>query len=99
MEALSTYASLVFFAFIYSPLNTLISIFFNYLSRIHEFEADRYAAETTGRSDMLIKGLKKLSKENLSNLTPHPLMVFFSYSHPPVLSRIRTLNGMVDKLK
>lgn len=99
MEALSTYASLVFFAFIYSPLNTLISIFFNYLSRIHEFEADRYAAETTGRSDMLIKGLKKLSKENLSNLTPHPLMVFFSYSHPPVLSRIRTLNGKVDKLK
>jgi len=98
MEELSTYASLVFFAFIYSPLDTLISILFNYRSRIHEFEADRYAAETTGRADMLIKGLKKLSKENLSNLTPHPLMVFFSYSHPPVLSRIRTLNGMADKV-
>lgn len=97
MEELSTYASLVFFAFIYSPLDTLISILFNYRSRIHEFEADRYAAETTGKPDMLIKGLKKLSKENLSNLTPHPLMVFFSYSHPPVLSRIRTLNGMTDK--
>ena len=98
MEELSTYASLVFFAFIYSPLDTLISILFNYRSRIHEFEADRYAAETTGKPDMLIKGLKKLSKENLSNLTPHPLMVFFSYSHPPVLSRIRTLNGMADKV-
>ncbi len=99
MEELSVYASLVFFAFIYSPLNTIISIFFNYLSRIHEFEADRYAAETTGKPEMLIEGLKKLSRENLANLTPHPLMVFFSYSHPPVLSRIRTLNGMIDGQK
>jgi len=98
MEKRSIYASLVFFAFIYAPLNTLLSIIFNYLSRIHEFEADRFAAETTGEAGALISGLKKLSKENLSNLTPHPLMVFFSYSHPPVLSRIRTLNGMADKL-
>ncbi|MEE4164388.1 MAG: M48 family metallopeptidase [Desulfocapsaceae bacterium] len=97
MENLSIYASLVFFAFIYSPLNTLISIFLNYLSRIHEFEADRYAAETTGNPEMLIQGLKKLCRENLSNLTPHPLMVFLSYSHPPVLSRIRTLDGMINK--
>ena len=94
MEALSIYASLVFFAFIYSPFNTLLSILFNYFSRVHEFEADRYAAQSTGRPEMLIQGLKKLSRENLSNLTPHPLMVFFSYSHPPVLERIRTLNGI-----
>jgi len=98
MEELSTYASLVFFAFIYSPLNMLISIIFNYLSRIHEFEADRYAAETTGKPENLVRGLKVLSKENLTNLTPHPLMVFFSYSHPPVLNRIRTLNGMTVQL-
>ncbi|NNK95933.1 MAG: M48 family metallopeptidase [Desulfobacterales bacterium] len=94
MEALSIYASLFFFAFIYSPLNTLLSILFNYFSRVHEFEADRYAAHSTGKPEMLIQGLKKLSRENLSNLTPHPLMVFFSYSHPPVLERIRTLNGI-----
>jgi len=98
MEQLSIYASLVFFAFIYSPLNTLISILFNYLSRLHEFEADHYAAKTTGAPDMLINGLKKLSKENLSNLTPHPLLVFFSYSHPPVLERIRSLNRISEKL-
>jgi STE24 endopeptidase len=97
MENLSIYASLVFFAFIYSPLNTIISIFLNHLSRIHEFEADRYAAETTGKPDMLIEGLKKLSRENLANLTPHPLMVFLSYSHPPVLNRIRTLDGMTNR--
>ena len=99
MEALSIYASLFFFAFIYSPFNTLLSILFNYFSRVHEFEADRYAAHSTGRPEMLIQGLKKLSRENLSNLTPHPLMVFFSYSHPPVLERIRTLNGIKTQYK
>ena len=94
MDHLSIYASLIFFAFLYSPLSTLISIFTNYLSRIHEFEADRYAAQTTGKPEMLVQGLKKLSSENLSNLTPHPLMVAFSYSHPPVLARIKPLNSM-----
>ena len=96
MDHLSIYASLFFFAFIYAPLNTILSIAFHYLSRIHEFEADQYAVETTGKPEMLITGLKKLSKENLSNLTPHPLKVFISYSHPPVLTRIRTLNGMLE---
>jgi len=94
MDSLSVYASLVFFAFLYSPLSTLISIFTNYVSRIHEFEADCYAAKTTGNPEMLVQGLKKLSRENLSNLTPHPLMVAFSYSHPPVLARIKPLNRM-----
>ncbi len=92
MENLSVYASLVFFAFLYSPLSTLLSVFANYLSRIHEFEADLYAAKTTGKPEMLAQSLKKLSRENLSNLTPHPLMVAFSYSHPPVLARIQSLN-------
>jgi STE24 endopeptidase len=91
MNQISIYASLVFFAFLYSPLNTLLSIFTSYLSRAHEFEADEYAARSTGREDMLIQGLKKLSSENLSNLTPHPLMVLYSYSHPPVLERIKHL--------
>ncbi len=94
MEHLSVYASLIFFAFLYAPLSTLLSIFSNYLSRIHEFEADRYAAETTGKPEVLVNSLKKLSLENLSNLTPHPLMVAFSYSHPPVLARIKSLKRM-----
>ena len=94
MEELSIYASLTFFAFIYSPFSTLLAILFNYLSRVHEFEADRYAADTTGKPAVLARSLKKLSRENLSNLTPHFLMVIFSYSHPPVLERIRTLNRM-----
>lgn len=91
MDHLSIYASLFFFAFIYSPLSVLLSILVNSLSRAHEFEADRYAALTTGRPEVMVQALKKLSLANLSNLTPHPLMVVLSYSHPPVLQRIKAL--------
>jgi STE24 endopeptidase len=91
MDHVSIYASLFFFGFIYSPLSTLISIAFNKMSRTHEFEADRYAAETTGQPEWLINCLKKLSLANLSNLTPHPALVFYSYSHPPILQRIAAL--------
>lgn len=91
MTETSIYSSLVFFGFLYAPINLLVSILFNFFSRRNEFEADRYAAETTGTPEWLITGLKKLSKANLSNLNPHPLMVFVHYSHPPVLARIEKL--------
>lgn len=91
MEYVSTYASLVFFSFLYSPVSLVIGVVFNFYSRKHEYEADRYAARSTRSPQFLIDGLKKLSKANLSNLTPHPLNVFLFYSHPPVLERIKAL--------
>ncbi|GAB6192011.1 M48 family metallopeptidase [Desulfocastanea catecholica] len=91
MTETSIYSSLVFFGFLYAPINLLVSILFNFFSRMNEFAADRYAAETTGSPEWLITGLKKLSKANLSNLNPHPFMVFVHYSHPPVLARIEKL--------
>ncbi len=91
MDHLSIYASLFFFGFLYSPINLLISILFNIFSRKNEFEADNYAAKSTGTSLDLISGLKQLSRANLANLTPHPFYVFLHYSHPPLLERIRTL--------
>jgi STE24 endopeptidase len=91
MAETSIYSSLVFFGFLYSPINLLISISFNYFSRKNEFEADNYAGRTIVSPDLLIQSLKKLSQANLSNLTPHPAMVFLHYSHPPVLSRIEQL--------
>lgn len=91
MTETSIYSSLVFFGFIFSPVNLLISIIFNFFSRKNEFEADNYAARTTLCPELLINSLKKLSQANLSNLTPHPAMVFIHYSHPPVLSRIEKL--------
>jgi STE24 endopeptidase len=61
------------------------------VSRKNEYEADRFAAETINAPDNLIDALKKLSATNLSNLTPHPLYVFFNYSHPPLLQRIQAI--------
>ena len=91
MENISIYASLVFFGFLYTPISMIISIGGKILSRKHEFEADAYASQTYKKPEAMISALKKLTVDNLSNLTPHPLKVFISYSHPPVLERIRTL--------
>jgi len=91
MEHVSIYGALIIFSFIFSPLNLLLGILVNVLSRKHEYQADRYAADSPSRGAALVSGLKKLSVANLSNLTPHPAMVFFHYSHPPVLARIRKL--------
>lgn len=87
------YAGLIFFGFLYAPINMILSIANSILSRKHEFEADAFAAETTGKPNDLISALKKLSVDSLSNLTPHPLKVFLEYSHPPVLERIKALRG------
>ena len=91
MQQTTVYSSLVFFGFLYSPINLVVSILFNFFSRKNEFAADRYAAQSTGSPDFLITSLKKLSQANFSNLTPHPAMVFLHYSHPPVLQRIEKL--------
>ena len=94
MQEISIYASLLFFAFLYSPIEMILSVFGNILSRRNEYEADSYSVKTYKKPLSMIAALKKLSVENLSNLTPHPLKVFLSYSHPPVLERIRAIRKM-----
>lgn len=89
----SVYAGLVFFALLYTPLDLVLSVLGNALSRRHEYQADAFAAETTGDGAQLADGLKRLSADSLSNLTPHRLQVVMHHSHPPVLERIRALNG------
>ncbi|RLC32088.1 MAG: M48 family peptidase [Deltaproteobacteria bacterium] len=96
MEEISIYASLFFFGFLYTPIEMIIGILENALSRRHEYEADAFAVKTYGKPEAMILALKKLSLENLSNLTPHPFKVFLSYSHPPVLERIRAIRNMVE---
>jgi STE24 endopeptidase len=91
MQNLSVYASLLFFTLLYSPIELLISLMGNKISRKHEFEADAFARNSIGTGKHLIEGLKKLTVTNLGNLTPHPLTVWLSHSHPPVLDRIRAL--------
>ena len=91
MENISIYASLLFFSMLYAPISLILGIFFMIISRKNEFSADAYSSETANMPEALISGLKKMSKENLSNLTPHWLNVFLNYSHPPVLDRIKAL--------
>lgn len=87
----SVYTGLLFFGLLYSPADLLLSLPLNAWSRHHEFQADHFALETTGRADALIDGLKQLAETNLSNLTPHPLTVALDYSHPPLAKRIEAL--------
>ena len=82
---------LIAFSLLYSPISMLTGIFMNILSRKNEFEADNYAKENIGTGIYLISALRKLSANNLSNLNPNKWYVFFHYSHPPLLERVRNL--------
>jgi len=91
----SIYVGLVLFMIVFKPVSRILSVAMNILSRKHEFEADEYAAKAQDTPEHLIEALKKLSANNLSNLTPHPLEVFLDHSHPPVLVRIEALKKLV----
>ena len=87
----SFHLGLVGFSIIFSPISILSGIIMNYNSRKNEFEADAYAKETFNGEDLSL-ALKKLSVDSLSNIYPHPLYVYFHYSHPPLIQRLRALN-------
>jgi len=97
MERVSIYASIFFFAFLYTPINMVFEALLNFLSRRHEYQADAYAVSTYKKPQAFIKALKKLTVDNLSNLTPHPLKVFLDYSHPPVLQRIQAIRSVLGR--
>jgi STE24 endopeptidase len=98
MKDVSVYGSLIFFMLLYSPVEFVLSLFLQALSRRHEFEADYFAVSTYSGGQALAEALKKLSRSNLSNLTPHPLYVFLNYSHPPVMHRISRIRESLAKL-
>jgi STE24 endopeptidase len=87
----SFHLGLIGFTIIFSPISMISSIWMNFISRKNEFEADAYAKETFNGEDLSL-ALKKLSVDSLSNIYPHPLYVFFHYSHPPLIERLRALN-------
>jgi STE24 endopeptidase len=89
-EQASFHLGLIAFGILYSPISMVIGIGTGLFSRSNEYQADRYAREHHD-GEKLISSLKKLSKSTLSNLTPHPAYVFFHYSHPTLLQRIRAL--------
>jgi STE24 endopeptidase len=89
-EITAIHLNIMAFGILYSPISTILGLIGNVISRKNEYEADSYAVTTYG-AEALISGLKKLSTDQLSNLTPHPAFVFFHYSHPPLLQRVRAM--------
>jgi STE24 endopeptidase len=87
---LALHLNLLAFGILFSPISGLTGLLMILLSRKNEFEADQFAKETYS-GPALADALKKLSVDTLSNLYPHPLYVFFHYSHPPLLQRLDAL--------
>ncbi|ADR23130.1 peptidase M48 [Marivirga tractuosa] len=90
-EQLSFPVNFIAFGIIYTPVSMILSLFSNFISRKHEFQADKFAANTYNGEE-LQNALKKLSIDSLSNLKPHKLYVIFHYSHPPLLQRLQAID-------
>ena len=90
-EGLAMHLNLIAFAILYGPFSTILGLLTNIMSRRNEYAADAFAAATYQGSS-LQSALKKLSVHNLSNLMPHPWYVFFNYSHPPLLQRLKAID-------
>ena len=97
MKNTSIYASIVFFGFLFTPIEMVVSLFMQSISRRNAHEADYWAVSTTTNEINLISGLKKLAQKNLSNLSPHPLYVTLNYSHPPLSRRIESIKEYSKK--
>ena len=90
VEAPSFHIGLIAFGILYSPISMVTGLAMNIFSRKNEYEADAFAAKYFNANE-LASALKKLSVKNLSNLRPHPVYVFFHYSHPTLLQRLQAL--------
>lgn len=90
-------AQLLILGFLASLVGFPLTPLFSARSRRHEWQADRFAAELTGEPEALARALVKLSRENLSNLHPHPWYAWFYYSHPPAAARVARLQSRASR--
>ena len=90
-----SFRHLEIFAFfiIYSPISSIISVLMNIKSRKNEYEADEYAVKNFKKEPME-DALRKLSKDNLTNMTPHPVYEFLNYSHPSISKRLKAIDSI-----
>ncbi len=88
---LSIYAGFIFFFMLYTPIEMIVNPLLNIYSRANEYQADKFAVQSSGLYEELISALKKLARNNLLNLTPHPIFVILNYSHPTLDKRIQRI--------
>jgi STE24 endopeptidase len=93
-SSMPAYAGLFLVIVLWEPVGFFLSPVAMAISRRFERQADRHAFKVIKVADPLIFALKKMARDNLSNLRPHPLYVWFNYSHPPLLERIKNLQSM-----
>ena len=96
MDLQPVYAGIIFFSLLYTPIDFFAGIALNYFSRKKEFDADRFAYETTGDAQSLIKVFEKLAVLNLANLAPHRFYVVLNGTHPPLLMRIAAVEKTAE---
>ncbi len=82
--------SLILFSVLMEPVGIILGIFTAQFSQKHEYQADKFSAENY-ENHYIESALKVLARENFSNLTPHPLFVKLTYSHPPIVDRIEAI--------
>lgn len=70
-------------SFVFTP-------FMSYISRHNEYAADVYGSDIGGKEN-LVSALLKLITENKAFPKSHPLVIFFFYTHPPILERLKAL--------
>ena len=88
----SFHLSMLAFFLLFTPVSTVLGLINNSFSRHNEYQADQYSIDTyPGAREHMHDALKKLSRESLSNLNPHPVYVAVHYSHPPILERLANL--------
>ena len=86
------FAFYVSFGSVLSIVSQLMMIPFNYMSRAFERRADSLAYDL-GYGDDLISALRKLHKDSLSDMNPHPTVVKLTYNHPPLHERIELIES------
>ena len=92
-SSIHPYVGIFLTAILWEPVEFFLSPIGMSLSRRFEREADQYIMTAIGKAEPFIRALKKMARDNLANLHPHPLYIRFNYSHPPLLDRIRFFEG------
>ena len=93
IEKDTVYLALLLFGLVYTPVNVALSLIGNWISRKDELDCDLWAVDTGAGGEAMVSALRRLSANNLSNLTPHPLMVFVQFDHPTLLERVNAIHS------